>query len=114
VIGEGDCGEIYGMKIGKGKLKYLEKTCPSATLSATNPTWLDPGLNPGHHGGKPVTNRLSYGTARDACNYYFKHCKYQVGTAMALCFVKHFTVKSLLVLMTQFRAMYSFQILCIY
>jgi hypothetical protein len=38
-------------------------TCPSATLSTTNPTWPDPGLNPGCRGGKPATNRLSYGTA---------------------------------------------------
>jgi hypothetical protein len=27
------------------------------------PTWLDPGLNPGRRGGKPATNRLSYGEA---------------------------------------------------
>jgi hypothetical protein len=40
----------------QGKPKYSEKTCPSATLSTTNPTWLDPGL-------KPATNRLSYGAA---------------------------------------------------
>jgi hypothetical protein len=43
--------------------KYSEKTCPSATLSTTNPTWLDPVLNPGLRGGKPGTNRLSYGAA---------------------------------------------------
>jgi hypothetical protein len=47
----------------QGKPKYLEKTCPSATLYTTNPTWPDPGLNPGRHGGKPATNRLSYGAA---------------------------------------------------
>jgi hypothetical protein len=47
----------------QGKLKYSEKTCPSATLSTTNPTWLDPGLNPDRRGGKPATNRLSYGAA---------------------------------------------------
>jgi hypothetical protein len=34
----------------------------SATLSTTNPTWPEPGSNPGHRSGKPVTNRLSYGT----------------------------------------------------
>jgi hypothetical protein len=45
------------------KPKYSEKTCPSATLSITNPTWLDPGLNPGRRGGKPATNRLSNGAA---------------------------------------------------
>jgi hypothetical protein len=40
------------------------KTCPSATLSTTNPTWTDPGSNPGLRGGRPVTNRLSHGTAK--------------------------------------------------
>jgi hypothetical protein len=32
--------------------------CPSQ-----NPTWPYPGLNPGRRGGKPATNRLSYGAA---------------------------------------------------
>jgi hypothetical protein len=32
--------------------------CPSQ-----NPTLPDPGLNPGRRGGKPATNRLSYGAA---------------------------------------------------
>jgi hypothetical protein len=39
------------------------KTCPSDTLSTTNPTWTDPGSNPRLCGERPVTNRLSYGTA---------------------------------------------------
>jgi hypothetical protein len=47
----------------QGKPKYSEKTCPDATLSTTNPTWSDPGLNPGRRGGKPATNRFSYGAA---------------------------------------------------
>jgi hypothetical protein len=40
MIGDGDCGEIGGMKIVQGKPKYSEKKkiCPSATLSTTNPT----------------------------------------------------------------------------
>jgi hypothetical protein len=46
------------------KPKYADKTYPSATLSTTNPTWPpDLDSNPGHRGGKPATNRLSYGTA---------------------------------------------------
>jgi hypothetical protein len=36
------------------KLKYSEKTCPSAALD----------VNPGCRGGKPATNRLSYGMAK--------------------------------------------------
>jgi hypothetical protein len=43
------------------KPKYSEKTWTSATLSTTDPTWPDPGSNPGRRGGKPATNRLSYG-----------------------------------------------------
>jgi hypothetical protein len=39
------------------------KTCPSATLSTTNPTWSDPGSNPGFRGERPATNRLSHVTA---------------------------------------------------
>jgi hypothetical protein len=45
------------------KLKYSEKTCPSANLSTTNPTWHNLGSNPGRCGGKPATNRQRYGTA---------------------------------------------------
>jgi hypothetical protein len=38
--------------------------CPSQ-----NPTWPDPDLNPGRRGGKPATNRLSYGAAtRSTCD----------------------------------------------
>jgi hypothetical protein len=55
----------------QGKPKYWEKTCPSATLSTTYPTWPDPGLNLGRRGGKPATNRLSYGVARVS---FFSHC----------------------------------------
>ena len=39
------------------------KTCPSATLSATNPTWIEPGSNPGLCGERTATNYLSHGTA---------------------------------------------------
>jgi hypothetical protein len=45
------------------KPKYSQKTHPSATLFTTNPTWPDPGSNPDRRGGKPATNRLSYGAA---------------------------------------------------
>jgi hypothetical protein len=46
----------------QAKPKYSEKTCPSSTLSTTNPTWYDLGSNPDLHCRKPATNRLSYGT----------------------------------------------------
>jgi hypothetical protein len=47
----------------QGKRKYSEKTCPGATLSTTNPSWTGRGSNPGHRGGNPAANRLSYGVA---------------------------------------------------
>jgi hypothetical protein len=56
----------------QGKPKYSEKTCPSATLSTTNPTWPDLGSSPGRRGSKPVTNRLSYGTALGPTKYAFQ------------------------------------------
>jgi hypothetical protein len=43
------------------------ETCPSATLSTTNSTWTDPGLNPGLRGESPGTNRLKRGTAVFIC-----------------------------------------------
>jgi hypothetical protein len=60
--GECEDGEFGGMN-WQGKPKYSEKTCPGSTLSTTNPTWPDPGSNPGRRGGMPATNRLSYGAA---------------------------------------------------
>jgi hypothetical protein len=66
--GDYDDWEFGGMKVDRGKPKYSEKTCHSATLSTKNPTWPDPGANPGRRGGKPATNRLSYGAA------YTSHC----------------------------------------
>jgi hypothetical protein len=44
-------------------LRTRGKTCPSATLSTTNPIWTEPGSNPGLRGGRPAANRLSHGTA---------------------------------------------------
>jgi hypothetical protein len=46
----------------QGKLKYSEETCPSATFSTINPTWLDLGSNLGCHSGKSVTDYLRYDT----------------------------------------------------
>jgi hypothetical protein len=48
------------------------KTCPSATLSTTNPTWTDPGLNPGFRGERPAANRLSHDTALAKSYFRFR------------------------------------------
>jgi hypothetical protein len=47
-----------------GETEVLGETLPQRHFCPSqNPTWPDPGLNPGHRGGKPATNRLSYGAA---------------------------------------------------
>jgi hypothetical protein len=46
-----------------GQTEVLGENLPSATLSTTNPTWIDPGATPGLRGERPATNRLSHGTA---------------------------------------------------
>jgi hypothetical protein len=46
-----------------GETEVLGENLPQCTLSTTNPTWPDPGLNPGHSGGKPATNRLRHDAA---------------------------------------------------
>jgi hypothetical protein len=46
-----------------GGTEVLGENLPQCALSATNPTWLEPGSNPGRRGGKPANDHLSYGTA---------------------------------------------------
>jgi hypothetical protein len=47
-----------------GKTKVLGENLPQRHFCPSqNPTWPDAGLNPGRRGGKPATNRLSYGAA---------------------------------------------------
>jgi len=53
-----------GMILTGENRKTRRETCPSATLSTTNPTWTDPGANPGLSGERPATNRLSHGMAK--------------------------------------------------
>jgi hypothetical protein len=63
MIDDDECEAVGGMRIGRGNRSTRRKPA-RATLSTTNPTWFDSGSNPGRHGGKPATNRLSYCTAR--------------------------------------------------
>jgi hypothetical protein len=47
-----------------GETQVLGENLPQQYFCPTqNPTWPDPGLNPVSRGGKPATNRLSYGAA---------------------------------------------------
>jgi hypothetical protein len=53
------------MKLTGENRSTQRKTCPSVNLSTTNPTWTDPGSNPGFRGEGPTTKRLSHGTAKN-------------------------------------------------
>jgi hypothetical protein len=59
--GDYDDGEIGGM-IGRGNRCIPRKPAPMPLCPPQTPTCC-PDANPGRRGGKPVTNRLSYGTA---------------------------------------------------
>jgi hypothetical protein len=67
---------------GGGEQKTRRKSCPSATLSTTNPTLTALDANQCLRGEKPATNRLSYGTAITATNTnkYFSRKDYRAGT----------------------------------
>jgi hypothetical protein len=46
----------------QGKTEELGEKCPSATLSTTNPTWIDMDANPGFRGERPAIKCLCHGT----------------------------------------------------
>jgi hypothetical protein len=60
--GDYDDGEIGGM-IGSGNRSDRRKPAPMPLCPPQTPHAC-PDANPGRRGGKPATNRLSYGTAR--------------------------------------------------
>jgi hypothetical protein len=60
--GDYDDGEIGGVMIGRGNRNTRRKLAPMP-LCAPQTTDALPGSEPGRRGGKPATNRLSYGTA---------------------------------------------------
>jgi hypothetical protein len=56
--------ESHGEMILTGENgRTRRKPCPSDTLPAKNPTWIDSGANLGLRGKKSATNCLSHGTA---------------------------------------------------
>jgi hypothetical protein len=50
------------MKIGRGN-EVLGENLPQRLFFHTDSTWIDLGSDLGRSGGKPATNRLSYGAA---------------------------------------------------
>jgi hypothetical protein len=63
MIHEDDCGAIGGMKIGRGNRSTRRKPAPAPVCPPQIPHDQTRARTPGRHGGKPATNRLSYGAA---------------------------------------------------
>jgi hypothetical protein len=63
LIDGSDCGAIGEMKIGRGNRSTRRKPAPAPLCPPQIPHDQTPGSNPGRRGGKPATNRLSYGAA---------------------------------------------------
>jgi hypothetical protein len=61
-LGDYDDGEIGGIMTGRGNRSTRRKPAPVPLCPPQTPH-ASPGANPGRRGGKPATNRLSYGTA---------------------------------------------------
>jgi hypothetical protein len=62
VPGDYDDGEIGGMMIGRRNRSTRNKPAP-VPFSPQQTPHACPDANPGRRGGKPATNRLSYGRA---------------------------------------------------
>jgi hypothetical protein len=58
-----DYGAVGGIRIGKGNRSTRRKPALVPLCPPQIPH--DLGSNPGRRGGKPATNRLSYGTAHE-------------------------------------------------
>jgi hypothetical protein len=60
--------ESDGGRILAGENRRI-RNCPTATLSTTRPTWIEPGLR----GERPAANRLRHGIAYSTHCYFVPH-----------------------------------------
>jgi hypothetical protein len=63
MIDEDDFWSNWWNEIWQGKPKYSRKPTPAPLCPPQNPTWQTRSRTPDRSGGKPATNRLSYGAA---------------------------------------------------
>jgi hypothetical protein len=81
-------------------------------LSTTNPTWTDPGANPGLHGERPATNDMSHDTAlffhlHPALYYYsppFLNSTTLVLVTIPSFIINQFLLKKVFLLLLHFNA----------
>jgi hypothetical protein len=67
-----------GMILTGENRRTRRKNCPSATLSTTNPTWIDLGANPGLCGERPATNLRNGVTTTDILYLLISHLPFVV------------------------------------
>jgi hypothetical protein len=67
------CGEVGGMRIGRGNRSIRRKSVPVSLRPPQTPTWTDLRSNPRRWGGKRATNHLGDGTAKRKNVYLFVH-----------------------------------------
>jgi hypothetical protein len=79
MIDEDDCGAIGGIKIGRGNRSTRRKSVPAPLCSPQIPHDQTRARTPGRRGGKPATNRLSYGVALYVFAYFPCFDKIKVG-----------------------------------
>jgi hypothetical protein len=64
-----------GMMLTDENQRTQRETCPSATLSTTNPTWTDPSTNLGPCYERPATKHLNHVMADFlTCSEVFGYC----------------------------------------
>jgi hypothetical protein len=63
MLDEDDCGAIGEMKIGRGNRSTRRKPAPAPFCPPKIPHDHTRARTPGRRGGKPATNRVSYGAA---------------------------------------------------
>jgi hypothetical protein len=121
----GDCdddGEFGGMKIVV-ETDVLGEHLPQHHSVRQKSHLPDPGLNPGCHGGKPVTNLLSYGTACMCVTMYYVRvplcvvflsqvCVSCIDLLMYLCSLLCLLVMYLLLSVIEFVYYFKYGIVC--
>jgi hypothetical protein len=87
------------MKLTGENRSTRRKTCPSATLSTTNPTWADPGSKPGLRGegrrlttwamARPNSPLLVKKTGKQTLTYNNEVHSQPCGSKEVLCYASH-------------------------
>jgi hypothetical protein len=92
MINDDDYGAIAGMKIGRGNRSTRRKPAPASLCPPQIPHDQIWARNPGRRGGKPATNRLSYGAATKLLSFGDAVTKVLFGIILFVLGVGPFTI----------------------